>query len=62
VLFAIRKAPVAAASMFGVSLAFKLQAIFLLPLLLYLILAKQMRVSHLVFVPVIYLLMMVPAR
>jgi len=61
VLFAIKRAPIAAASMFGVSLAFKPQPIFLLPVLLYLILAKHMRVWHLVFVPVMYLLMMVPA-
>jgi Gpi18-like mannosyltransferase len=61
VLFAIKRAPIAAASMFGVSLTFKPQAIFLLPLLLYLILAKQMRVWHLVFVPAMYLLLMVPA-
>ena len=61
VLFAIKRAPIAAASMFGVSLAFKPQAIFLLPLLLYLILAKQMKVWHLVLVPTMYLLMMVPA-
>ena len=61
VLFAIKRAPIAAASMFGVSLAFKPQAIFLLPLLLYLILAKHVRVRHLVFVPMMYLLMMVPA-
>jgi Gpi18-like mannosyltransferase len=61
VLFAIKRAPIAAASMFGVSLAFKPQAIFLLPLLLYLILAKQMRVWHLVFLPITYLLMMAPA-
>ena len=40
VLCAIRRAPVAAASMFGVALAFKLQATFLLPLLLYLILRE----------------------
>src|SRR6185503_4470866 len=61
VLFAIKKAPVAAASMFGVALAFKLQAMFLAPLLLYLILAKRMRVWHLACVPIIYLLMMLPA-
>jgi len=61
VLFAIKKAPVAAASMFGLSLAFKPQAIFLLPLLLYLILSKQMKVWHLVCVPMMYLLMMAPA-
>jgi Gpi18-like mannosyltransferase len=61
VLFAMRGAPVAAVSMFGVSLAFKLQAMFLSPVLLYLILAKRMRVWHLVLVPIIYLLMMVPA-
>ncbi len=61
VLFAIKRAPVAAAIMFGISLGFKPQPIFLLPLLLYLILAKQMKVWHLVFLPAMYLLMMVPA-
>ena len=61
VLFTIKRAPVAAASFFGVALTFKLQAMFLLPLLLYSILAKQMRVWHLLLVPMIYLLMMVPA-
>ena len=61
VLFAIRRSPVAAAWMFGVALAFKLQAIFLLPVLVYLVLAKRMRVAHLLFVPFAYLLMMVPA-
>ena len=61
VLFAIRRAPVAAAAMFGVSLGFKLLAMFLLPLLLYLILAKQMKVWHLLLVPTVYVLMMVPA-
>jgi Gpi18-like mannosyltransferase len=61
VLFTIKRAPVAAVSFFGVALAFKLQAIFLLPLLLYSILAKQMRVWHLLLAPLLYLLMMVPA-
>jgi len=61
VLFAIKRAPVAVAAMFGVSLGFKLLAMFLLPLLLYLILAKQMKVWHLLLVPTAYLLMMVPA-
>ena len=61
VLFTIKRAPVAAASFFGVALTIKLQAMFLLPLLLYSILAKQMRVWHLLLVPMTYLLMMVPA-
>ena len=61
VLFAIKRAPVAAAAMFGASLAFKPQGIFLLPLLLYLILAKQMKIWHLVLLPMMYLVMMVPA-
>jgi len=61
VLFAIKREPIAAACMFGIALAFKPQPIFLLPLLLYLILAKQMKVWHLVFLPAMYLLMMVPA-
>ena len=60
-LFAIKRAPIAAASMFGIALSFKPQPIFLLPLLLYLILARQMKFWHLVFLPLMYLLMMVPA-
>ena len=61
VLFAVRRQPAAAAAMFGVSVGFKLLAMFLLPLLLYLILAKQMKVWHLLLVPTAYVLMMVPA-
>ena len=47
--------------MFGVAVGFKLLAMFLLPVLLYLILARQMKVWHLLLVPVVYVLMMVPA-
>ncbi len=61
VLFAIMRAPVAAASMFGVAVAFKLQAMFLSPVLLYLILARQIRIRQLILIPMVYLLMMVPA-
>jgi Gpi18-like mannosyltransferase len=50
-----------AALMFGLALAFKLQAIFLAPFVIYLLLTRQMRMRHAVLIPAAYLLMMVPA-
>ena len=45
----------------GPALSFKAQSLFLAPLLLYLFLSGQMRLRHLLAIPCIYLLMMVPA-
>jgi len=61
VLFAMRGKSHSAALMFGLALSFKLQAMFLSPLLLYLLLSKQMRVRHLLLIPLTYAVMMVPA-
>jgi Gpi18-like mannosyltransferase len=61
VLQAIKRAPIGAAVMLGLSLSFKLQAAFLFPVVLYLILSRQMKGWHLAFIPLVYLVMMVPA-
>lgn len=61
VVFAMRDRPGLAASMFGVALAFKFQALLLSPLLLYLLVSKQMRLRELLLVPAAYAAMMLPA-
>jgi Gpi18-like mannosyltransferase len=61
VLFACTGRPFAAAAMFGLGLSFKLQATFLSPFLLYLLLSRQLRLRHVAVIPPIYVLMMVPA-
>ncbi|MGH9896192.1 MAG: hypothetical protein ACREA0_30210, partial [bacterium] len=47
--------------LFGVALGFKFQAIFLSPYIMYLILRREMSPFHLLVVPAVYALMMVPA-
>ena len=61
VLFAMRQSPHMALAMFGVALSFKFQTIFVSPLLLYLLLSRQVQIQHLLIVPLVYVLMMVPA-
>ncbi len=53
--------PSTAACAFGLAFAFKAQSVFLAPYLLYLMLNKEFPTSCLVLIPVIYLIMMVPA-
>lgn len=52
---------VGALLLYGIAFAFKLQAIFLLPLYGYLVLDRRIRLSDLFVVPAIYLLVNVPA-
>jgi Gpi18-like mannosyltransferase len=61
VLCACANRPLSAAAMFGLALSFKLQSMFLSPFLLYLVLSKQMRLRHLLCIPAIYLVLMIPA-
>jgi Gpi18-like mannosyltransferase len=56
-----RRAWALSAVFFGVALSFKLQAVFISPLLLYLVLSRQMKVRHLALAPLTYLAMMTPA-
>jgi Gpi18-like mannosyltransferase len=61
VLCACANRPLAAAAMFGLALSFKLQSMFLSPFLLYLVLSRQMRLRHLLCIPAIYFVLMIPA-
>jgi Gpi18-like mannosyltransferase len=46
---------------FGAALAFKLQAIFLAPLLLTLAVKGRLALKHLLWIPLVYLILMIPA-
>jgi len=53
--------PVWACVFFGLAFAFKLQAIFFLPVLLVFVLKRKVALQHLVLIPVIFMLMLAPA-
>jgi Gpi18-like mannosyltransferase len=58
---AMRGHSLTAMVMFGVALSFKLQAMFMSPLILYLVLSRQLRIWHAALIPVAFGLMMLPA-
>jgi Gpi18-like mannosyltransferase len=57
----LARRPAAAVVCFGVALAFKLQAIFLAPFLLLLVLRREILWRHLLAVPAVYLVAVLPA-
>lgn len=59
--FGLRKRPCLSIVFFTLSLAFKLQAVFLLPMLLPLWSVKSFRLRHLALAPLVYMGMMTPA-
>jgi Gpi18-like mannosyltransferase len=61
VVFAERNKPQAAALMFGLAFSFKAQAMFLSPVLLYLLLSRRMKLWHATVIPLTYLFLMIPA-
>jgi Gpi18-like mannosyltransferase len=61
VYFAVRHRPAIACVMFGLAVAFKLQAVFVSPLLVTMLLWRRMRFLHLFLIPLMYVVMMVPA-
>lgn len=61
VLSAMRDKPAHAGLAFGLAVSFKLQAMFLSPLLVYLLLAKQMRIRDILLIPLVFVAMMTPA-
>lgn len=61
VVFAEQEKPASAALMFGLAFAFKAQAVFLAPVVLYLLLAGRMKPWHVALIPLTYVAMMVPA-
>ena len=46
---------------FGIAFAFKLQAVFFAPLLLFLLLRGMLRVRHLLLIPLVYFISIIPA-
>ena len=61
VYLALRKKPCRSLLCFGVALSFKLQTVFFLPVLLPLWLRKDVKLRHVLLIPVGYMAMMVPA-
>ncbi|MFL6725388.1 MAG: glycosyltransferase 87 family protein, partial [Sphingomicrobium sp.] len=61
VYFAMRDRPALACVMLGFGVAFKLQAMFISPFLVMLLLWRRIKVRHLLLIPLIYIVMMVPA-
>lgn len=58
---ALTKRPVRAMACFGAALSFKLQTVFFLPVLLPLWLRKDVKLRHVLMIPVAYMGMMLPA-
>ena len=58
----LSKRPAWACVFFGLAISFKLQAIFFLPVLLVLFLTRKLPVRYLILIPVVFLVLLVPAR
>ncbi len=61
VYFALKDKPVVSVCMIALSFAFKLQAVFLMPVFLVFLFARKIKWWHLVFFPVTYILVVLPA-
>ena len=61
VYFALKDHPIASVCMIALSFAFKLQAVFLMPVFLIFLFAKKVKWWHLVFFPITYLVTCLPA-
>ncbi|MEW5941631.1 MAG: hypothetical protein AB1750_18345, partial [Chloroflexota bacterium] len=59
--FALRERPRAALILFGLAFAFKLQAVFLAPFLLFLLLKRRIRWADGLLVPLVYVILILPA-
>jgi Gpi18-like mannosyltransferase len=59
--FVLKERPGWACAFFAVAISFKLQAIFFAPVLLVLILKRKLPLKYLVLIPLIFLLLLVPA-
>ena len=59
--FLLKERPAWVCVFFALALSFKLQAIFFLPVLVVLLIKRKLSLKHLVLIPLIFLLMLVPA-
>lgn len=57
----LKERPLSAAVWFGVAFSFKLQAVFLLPLLVWMWIAKRIKIRHLLAIPAVYFILLIPA-
>lgn len=57
----IKERPILASVFFGVAFSFKLQAVFLLPLLAWMWLAGRVKIKHLLVIPAVYFAFLIPA-
>ncbi len=57
----LKDKPLLAAVWFGVAFSFKLQAVFLLPLLVWMWIAKRIKIRHLLAIPAVYFALLIPA-
>ena len=60
--FLLSKRPAWACVCFGLAFAFKLQALFFFPVLLVLLLRRKLAIRWLLLIPVVYLVLLLPAR
>lgn len=58
---ALKSKPLKTCIFFGISFAFKLQAIFFAPLLLFLWIQKRIKITHLLTIPAVYIASIIPA-
>ena len=61
IYFALREKPIASVCMVALSFAFKLQAVFIMPVFLIFLFARKIKWWHLVFFPITYLVTCLPA-
>jgi Gpi18-like mannosyltransferase len=59
--FLLKERPAWACVFFALAISFKLQAIFFLPVLLVLVLKRKLPLPHLILIPLIFVLMLVPS-
>jgi Gpi18-like mannosyltransferase len=58
----LSRRPAWACVFFGLAISFKLQAIFFFPVLLVLLLARKLPLRYLILIPVVFLVLQIPAR
>ncbi|MDD4715371.1 MAG: conjugal transfer protein TraL [Oscillospiraceae bacterium] len=61
IYFALSNRPLVSVALMAAAFAFKLQAVFVMPLFLVLLLIRKIRLRHLFLFPVVYLLFCIPA-
>ncbi len=61
VCFALKDRPIASVCMIALSFSFKLQAVFLMPVFLIFLFARKIKWWHLIFFPLTYLVVVLPA-